>query len=57
MAKSKDVITQIRKAIGRKFSADEKIRAVLEGLRGEASISEISRREDIASILLYPFPR
>lgn len=31
MAKSKDVITQIRKAIGRKFSADEKIRAVLEG--------------------------
>lgn len=55
MAKSKDVITQIRKAIGRKFSADEKIRAVLEGLRGEASISEISRREGIASILLYPF--
>ncbi len=28
MAKSKDVITQIRKAIGRKFSADEKIRRI-----------------------------
>jgi transposase-like protein len=36
MAKSKDVITQIKKATRRKFSADEKIRIVLEGLRGEA---------------------
>jgi hypothetical protein len=32
MAKSKDVMTQIRKATGRRFSAEEKIRVVLEGL-------------------------
>ena len=45
MAKSKNVVTQIRKATRRKFSADEKIRIVLEGLRGENTISEICRRE------------
>jgi len=44
MAKSKDVITQIKKATRRKFSADEKIRIVLEGLRGQSSISEVCRR-------------
>jgi len=47
MAKSKDVVKQIRKANRRKFSADQKIRIVLEGLRGEVSISEICRREQI----------
>jgi len=35
MAKSKDVVKQIRKTTRRKFSADEKIRIVLEGLRGD----------------------
>ena len=49
MAESKDVVKQIRKATRRKFSADEKIRIVLEGLRGETAISEICRREGIAS--------
>jgi transposase-like protein len=39
VAKSKDVITQIKKATRRKFSADEKVRMVLEGLRGQVSIS------------------
>jgi len=53
MAKSKDLITQIKKASRRKFSADEKIRIVLEGLRGEQSISEICRREGIAANIYY----
>ncbi|MFC1781061.1 transposase [Planctomycetota bacterium] len=44
MAKSKDVIKQIRKASRRKFSADEKIRIVLEALRAETPISDICRR-------------
>jgi len=47
MTKSKDIITQIRKATRRKFSAEEKIRIVLEGLRGESPTSEICRREGI----------
>jgi len=57
MAKSKDVITQIKKATRRKFSADEKIRIVLEGLRAEASISEICRREGIASSVYYKWSK
>ena len=36
MAKSKDVVKQIRKATRRKFSAEEKIRIVLEGLEARS---------------------
>jgi transposase len=57
MANSKDVITQIRKAARRMFCADEKIRIVLEGLRGQASISEICRREGIASSVYYKWSK
>jgi hypothetical protein len=41
---TKDVVKQIRKATSRKFTADEKIRIVLEGLRGEISMSKLCRR-------------
>ena len=44
-----DVIRDIRRATRRHFSAEEKFRIVLDGLRGEESISEICRREGIAS--------
>jgi transposase len=37
----------------RRFSAEEKIRIVLEGLKGEVSISELCRREGIVSNLYY----
>ncbi|MDG1339440.1 MAG: transposase, partial [Paracoccaceae bacterium] len=37
----------------RQFSAQEKIRIVLDGLRGEISISELCRREGIAESLYY----
>ena len=57
MAKSKDVVSQIKKATRRKFSADEKIRIVLEGLRGERSISEICRREGIAASVYYKWSK
>ena len=57
MAKSRDVVKQIRKATRRKFSADEKIRIVLEGLRGENSISEICRREGIAASVYYKWSK
>jgi len=57
MAKQKDVITQIRKATRRKFSADEKIRIVLEGLRGQQSIAEICRREGIAASIYYKWSK
>ena len=57
MAKPKDVIKQIKKATRRRFSADEKIRIVLEGLRGEQSISEICRREAIAASVYYKWSK
>ena len=57
MPKPKDVIKQIKKATRRKFSADEKIRIVLEGLRGEISISELSRKEGIAASVYYKWSK
>jgi transposase len=47
------VVKDLRRATRRQFSAEEKIRIVLEGLRGEESIAELCRREDIASSMYY----
>ena len=48
-----EVVKDIRRATRRQFSAEEKIRIVLEGLRGEDSIAELCRREGIASSMYY----
>ena len=50
---AEDAIKDIRRATRRHFSAEEKIRVVLEGLRGEESIAELCRREGIASSMYY----
>ena len=42
------VVREIRRHTRRRFSAEEKIRIVLEGLRGEAGIAALCRREGIA---------
>src|SRR5215211_1271768 len=47
------VVKDIRRATCRQFSAEEKIRIVLEGLRGEDSIAELCRREGIATSMYY----
>jgi transposase len=47
------VVQEIRRATRKHYSAEEKIRIVLEGLRGEDSISELCRREGIAQNLYY----
>jgi len=44
---------EIRRRTRRKFSPEEKIRIVLEGLRGEQSVAELCRREGIAANLYY----
>ena len=46
-------VKEIKRKTRRKFSAEEKIRIVLDGLRGECSISELCRREGIAESLYY----
>ena len=48
-------VRDIRRKTRRKFSAEEKIRIVLEGLRGEESIASLCRREGIAANLYYPW--
>jgi len=45
------VVTDIRRATRKHYSAEEKIRIVLEGLRGEDSIAELCRREGISQNL------
>jgi transposase len=50
---AEQVLKDIRRQTRRHFSAEEKIRIVLEGLRGEDSISELCRREGIASSQYY----
>jgi transposase len=47
------VVKEIRRQTRRKFTAEEKIRIVLEGLKGEASIAELCRREGIVANLYY----
>jgi transposase len=46
-------VREIRRATRRGFSAEEKIRIVLEGLRGEESIAELCRRKKINQNLYY----
>ena len=46
-------VRDIRRATRRHYSAEEKIRVVLEGLRGEDSIAELCRREGINSNVYY----
>ena len=56
MTKKRDpeqVVREIKRKTRRKFSAEEKIRIVLEGLRGEETIAELCRREGISPNLYY----
>jgi len=46
-------VRDIRRRTRKKYSAEEKIRIVLEGLRGEDSIAELCRRESINSNVYY----
>jgi transposase len=52
-APAEQVMKDIRRATRRHYSAEDKIRIVLEGLRGEESIAELCRREGIAASMYY----
>jgi transposase len=51
------VIRDIRRATRKQYGAEEKIRIVLEGLRGEESIAALCRREGIAESLYYSWSK
>jgi transposase len=54
---SEQVVKDIRRATRKQYSAEDKIRIVLDGLRGEYSIAELCRREGIAESLYYSWSK
>ena len=54
---SERIVKNIRRATHKRHSSEEKIRIVLDGLRGEASIAELCRREGIAESLYYAWSK
>ena len=61
MAKKKEsaeqTVRNIRRKTRKQYSSEEKIRIVLEGLRGESSVAELCRREGIAQSLYYKWSK
>jgi transposase len=47
------VVREVKRKTRSKYSSEEKIRIILEGLRGEESIAELCRREGISPNLYY----
>jgi transposase len=54
---SERLVRDIRRAARKQYSAEEKIRIVLDGLRGEVTIAELCRREGIAESLYYSWSK
>jgi len=54
---SERLVRDIRRATRKQYSAEDKIRIVLDGLRGEVSIAELCRREGIAESLYYSWSK
>ena len=54
---SEKLVKDIRRATRKRYSAEEKIRIVLGGLRGEETIAELCRREGIAQGLYYSWSK
>jgi transposase len=57
MPESDKVVRKIRAATRRHFTSEEKIRIVLEGLRGQVPISELCRREGISAATYYKWSK
>ena len=54
---SERLVKNIRRVTRKQYSSEEKIRIVLDGLRGELSIAELCRREGIAESLYYSWSK
>jgi len=54
---SEKTAKDIRRATRKQYSAEEKIRIVLDGLRGEETIAELCRQEGIAQSLYYSWSK
>jgi len=54
---AESTVREIRRKTRKKYSAEEKLRIVLEGLRGEDTISELCRREGIHQNMYYKWSK
>jgi|SRR5665811_372884 len=54
---SEQMVRNIRRKTRRQYNAEEKIRIVLDGLRGEDSIAELCRREGLAQSIYYKWSK
>src|SRR3974390_1111894 len=54
---SENLVRDIRRTTRKHHAAEEKIRIVLDGLRGETSIAELCRREGIAESMYYSWSK
>jgi len=52
-----DVIKDIKRNTVKRYNAEEKIRIVLEGMKGETSIAELCRRESISPNVYYKWSK
>ena len=52
-SKSEKIVREIKRHTRHKYSSEEKIRIVFEGLRGETSIAELCRREGLIPNVYY----
>jgi len=56
-ANTESIVREIKRKTRKKYNSEEKIRIVLEGLRGESAIAEICRREGINANLYYKWSK
>jgi len=50
---ARQLMRQVKRRSGRRFPAEDKIRIVLEGLRGEEAVSDLCRREGVTKAAYY----
>lgn len=56
-SESESIVREIKRRTRKKYNSEEKIRIVLEGVRGEASIAEVCRREGINPNVYYKWSK
>ena len=55
--KPETTVRRIRRKTRKKYSAEDKIRVVIEGLRGEMTVAELCRKEGISQSLYYKWSK
>ena len=56
-ASAESTVRTIRRQTRKKYSAEDKIRIVIEGLRGESTVAELCRKEGISQSLYYSWSK